>query len=247
MRNLWYRFKTWVLVTFFNRVWIPEDTRPSPEEFSSSIQKELPTLPPMVLKETFIPPKDVWAEYVDRALETAIYPGVGTYVMYPFFGLLGETGEIMEKYKKLYRDHDSHIDQRFIDEMKKELGDRMWYLANCAKMLDLRFVDLFDMERWEEMKSSGTQNITNAKEFEAALLRMAGATAAFFEPKRQEKYRDVGSIRRYFWFHIQKSSHYLFDILQYLGLTPEEVLLHNLRKLYDRKQRNKLAGSGDNR
>lgn len=57
-------------------------------------------------------------------------------------GLVGEAGEIAEKFKKLVRDNNS--DENFIDkeDMQKELGDVLWYVAVLAHYLDIDLNEL---------------------------------------------------------------------------------------------------------
>ena len=49
-------------------------------------------------------------------------------------GLAGETGEVIEKIKKMIRDKDGvfHQAPEEIAELKKELGDVLWYLSALA-------------------------------------------------------------------------------------------------------------------
>lgn len=49
-------------------------------------------------------------------------------------GLAGETGEVMEKIKKMIRDKDGvfHHTPEDLEELKKELGDVLWYLSALA-------------------------------------------------------------------------------------------------------------------
>lgn len=68
-------------------------------------------------------------EYEKLAAKTAIYPERGHNLIYPVLGLLGESGEVAEKVKKLIRDLDYDIDENFTENIKKELGDVLWYIA----------------------------------------------------------------------------------------------------------------------
>ena len=60
------------------------------------------------------------------------------FIIYPSLGLSGESGEVAEKIKKQLRDKNSDwSDPKFIDEVKKELGDVLWYVAILCKELGL--------------------------------------------------------------------------------------------------------------
>ncbi len=54
----------------------------------------------------------------------------------------GEAGEIMEKFKKLYRDKRGILDEEFITDMSKELGDVLWGIADLATQLGLNLDDI---------------------------------------------------------------------------------------------------------
>ena len=75
-------------------------------------------------------------EYQERVKETAIYPNVGDNFVYPALGLAGETGEVIEKIKKLVRDNNitsaAMVEEEKKQEIKKEMGDVLWYLAQLS-------------------------------------------------------------------------------------------------------------------
>lgn len=75
--------------------------------------------------------------YQDRCRDTARYPQVGTNPIYPTLGLCGEAGEVADKVKKVLRDRDGSFDAAVRDDLKLELGDVLWYVAQLASELDL--------------------------------------------------------------------------------------------------------------
>ena len=72
-------------------------------------------------------------------------------------GLIGETGEIAEKFKKIYRDNDGKMSQEQLDDMKKELGDVLWYIATVAEYLGINMQDIaeFNIEKLASRKKRG--------------------------------------------------------------------------------------------
>lgn len=52
------------------------------------------------------------------------------------FGLVGESGEVAEKFKKLIRDNHGKISEEDRLEILKELGDILWYVNSVAHLLD---------------------------------------------------------------------------------------------------------------
>jgi len=81
-------------------------------------------------------------EYEKQAIETAKYPNVGKNFVYPTLGLVGESGEVAEKVKKLLRDHDGVVSEEQKEEIKKEMGDVLWYLAALAREFGFTLEDL---------------------------------------------------------------------------------------------------------
>ena len=76
-------------------------------------------------------------EYQKQSRKTAIYPNAGQNFVYPALGLCGETGEVAEKIKKILRDAGGVVSDEKKLEIKKELGDVLWYVAQLATELGL--------------------------------------------------------------------------------------------------------------
>ena len=79
-------------------------------------------------------------EYQKKSRKTAKYPEKN--FVYPTLGLAGESGEVAEKIKKVIRDKGGKIDEETRDEIGKELGDVLWYMAQLATELGLSLDDI---------------------------------------------------------------------------------------------------------
>ena len=76
-------------------------------------------------------------EYQQQSRKTAVYPVIGQGFVYPALGLAGESGEVVEKIKKIFRDQQGTVGDEQRQAVAKELGDVLWYLAQLATELDL--------------------------------------------------------------------------------------------------------------
>lgn len=81
-------------------------------------------------------------DYQKEANKTAIYPDRGHNFVYPVLGILGEAGEVAEKIKKIWRDKNNIINEEDKIEIKKEIGDVLWYLSQLATELEIDFDDV---------------------------------------------------------------------------------------------------------
>lgn len=81
-------------------------------------------------------------DYQQGALRTAAPREKKNELLHLVLGLVGESGEIAEKFKKWVRDAES--DESRIDraDIGKELGDVLWYVAVLADYLDLSLDDI---------------------------------------------------------------------------------------------------------
>lgn len=81
--------------------------------------------------------------YRDSIREMSVMKKEGSLnLAYCVLGLTGEAGEIAEKVKKLIRDKDGEMTQEFVDDMKKELGDVLWYITAIADEFNLQLEDI---------------------------------------------------------------------------------------------------------
>ena len=83
-----------------------------------------------------------FTEYQNLALSTAIYPKKYK-TIYPALGLCGEAGEVAEKIKKSIRDSfGPGLERPFKEDLTKELGDVLWYVAALASDLNISLDDV---------------------------------------------------------------------------------------------------------
>lgn len=96
-------------------------------------------------------------EYQKKVRETAIYPHQGENLSYPALGLNGEAGEVADKIKKIIRDDNGVLTPTRREDMIKELGDVLWYLAAIAWELkvDLSEVAKKNIEKLRDRKKRG--------------------------------------------------------------------------------------------
>lgn len=63
------------------------------------------------------------------------YGDITPVLMAQVLGLVGESGEVAEKFKKLVRDKHGIISDQDKQELVKELGDILWYVNTVADLL----------------------------------------------------------------------------------------------------------------
>ena len=86
-------------------------------------------------------------QYQLQSREFAVYRNMGKNLIYTALGLAGETGEFVDNVKKMIRDYDfKEGDNTIPDGRRKmavdELGDCLWYIANCATELGISLDEL---------------------------------------------------------------------------------------------------------
>ena len=95
--------------------------------------------------------------YQNKARKTAQYPNIGSNIIYPTLGLVGEAGEVAEKVKKVIRDNNGIFDIQSKKGIKKELGDVLWYISNLCTELNFKLdeVATLNLEKLENRVAQG--------------------------------------------------------------------------------------------
>lgn len=68
--------------------------------------------------------------------------GVSAGLIEKVLGLTGEAGETADKFKKIIRDKGGRISEEDKEEITKELGDVLWYVATIARYLEVPFSEV---------------------------------------------------------------------------------------------------------
>lgn len=98
-------------------------------------------------------------EYQAEADQTAIYPdageGTADAISYVVLGLVGEAGEVANKFKKVLRDQDGDMTDKNVEDFAAEVGDVLWYCARMAEELgfDLGVIAENNIEKLQSRKS----------------------------------------------------------------------------------------------
>lgn len=78
-------------------------------------------------------------DYADKAIITLTdqyqYGDISPQLMGQVLGLAGESGEVLEKFKKLLRDQQGRMTDADRAEILKELGDILWYVNAVSHLL----------------------------------------------------------------------------------------------------------------
>jgi len=179
------------------------------------------------------------ANYQAFALSTAIYrelPG-GDSPSYPAMGLAGETGEVCEKL----------ADGTLGEELAKELGDVLWYIANLSKDMGESLSCLAEAEDFSSLQAA----LPGSGATSDAALRLAGKAGKVCEITKK-LIRDDGNRltdrRRVAILSALSETLVAFcRLIDSLGLDLDAVAEANADKLRSRQRRGQIKGDGDNR
>lgn len=99
-------------------------------------------------------------EYQKQALTTAItHPDPLMDKTIQAMGVAGESGEVLEKWKKIVAYKEGQISQDDLRELSKELADVVWYIAVLAHSLGMSFDEIMqkNLEKLADRKARGVQ------------------------------------------------------------------------------------------
>lgn len=87
------------------------------------------------------------SQYVDSLMDKTIWA----------MGIVGESGEVIEKWKKMVAYNEGKITDEFLADMKKELGDIVWYIAVFAHSLGLSLDEIMELnvKKLQDRKKRG--------------------------------------------------------------------------------------------
>ncbi|MDQ5950716.1 MAG: hypothetical protein QG585_658 [Patescibacteria group bacterium] len=73
-------------------------------------------------------------------------------------GLSGEAGEIVEKFKKIYREKDGIWDNEDKKNIAKELGDLLWYISSVSNHTGISLEEIANINL-EKLKSRSERGV----------------------------------------------------------------------------------------
>ena len=170
-------------------------------------------------------------EYQSNAKTTAIYPGE---LVYPALGLCGEISELL-----------SAIEVG--DEIPKEVGDVLWYVANVAADAGLTLSEVMGRKTFP---SYNRIIYANSDHIIDAIILAGGVVAENVKKTLRDNEGKLCDRRR---TNIKKALKIIVRELNLLCWTVcdsvqlERCAKDNIAKLQSRQERGKLTGDGDNR
>ncbi len=97
-------------------------------------------------------------DYQKQALQTFLLRDHPQAAFYLALGIGDEAGEVQGKIKKAIRDDDGEFTPERIEDIKKELGDVLWYIANLSEHFGFELEDVarLNIEKLASRAKRGT-------------------------------------------------------------------------------------------
>jgi NTP pyrophosphatase (non-canonical NTP hydrolase) len=180
-------------------------------------------------------------QYQTFTQETAIYPGgqdepTPLALAYVGLGLCDELAELSVALSQSVSMHKSY--GSLVSAMAKEIGDVYWYVARIAHHKTVSLGTLYAASLHVEPAYEASR--TGAIEY---AIQVGGAIAG----KIKKELRDGTDCRQYVIENLPKLIRALCAIGDSIDHPVLRIMRDNEEKLRDRKDRNVLQGSGDNR
>lgn len=183
------------------------------------------------------------SEYFNFVKETSVFPQTHM-MLYPMIALRGEAGEVLNVWKKVLRAGELTPESSLA--LKDELGDVFWYLVACYQCTP----DFSDTFLGKFADSIPLDLYTHfAVELEGASKGIQNGVASYYKQAQAKDARkdfkmEVSTILLGLFHHIDlfPQDHdelflsYLLT-LSFLGFTLEEVLMYNMDKLNQRRNK----------
>ena len=186
-------------------------------------------------------------EYQRKARDTAIYLNItNTKILYPALGLIGESGEVAEKIKKLIRDNNWIMTKDRTEAIELELGDCCWYLANICCDTNYSLKMMYQMRNSYLVHKLRDLSITQLTFY---LNKHTSRIAAILYDWHYKYKCDPRERIRY--INLTRELTYTITCIEEIGkkcgFTLEQICSNNIKKLLTRKLNNKIKGDGDTR
>jgi len=104
--------------------------------------------------------EDYQSQALATMLDTHQYGDIDARLVAAVLGLVGESGEVAEKFKKYIRDKSGQLSEEDKAEILKELGDVLWFINAIANMLggSLEVVAQKNLDKIQSRKERGVQH-----------------------------------------------------------------------------------------
>lgn len=167
------------------------------------------------------------SEYQKLSRQTAIYPDMG--LLYPVLGLAGEAGELLDK------DQDGSS----LEAFGGELGDVLWYISQTATEANMKLEDIA-----QESTIFGKNTSDSCVHLVVCVARVSECV--------KKMLRDDGGVltterHKQLYMLLKDVLSSWLGVAQNVGLDPADVAASNINKLFSRRERGVLKGSGDDR
>ncbi len=181
--------------------------------------------------------------YQQEAMKTALYPNIGSNILYPMLGLMGESGEISGKISKIIRDDGGTITRERRAAIKGELGDVLWFMATVCAEADLDMGNLYLLAQ----HAINNIHITDLPRLAFKLSQQTAHMSILVEQFIYGPHKGNMSILAPLSTDITILFTNMIDLCLACSLDIEQVAQSNLEKLASRQKRGVIQGDGDHR